>query len=542
MADDSGAVPHAKPGLDRRRFLAAGAAAATAAWAAPTILSPTGAFAADPVIPGPPFTLGVASGDPLPEAVVLWTRLAPDPLNGGGMPAGDVPVGWEIADDEGFTSIAAAGTAIATTTHGHSVHVDATGLTPSTTYWYRFTAGGFTSPVGRTRTTPAADASPTAMRFAFASCQSYPSGYYTAHAALAAEDVEVVVFLGDYIYEGGGTGPVRSHNSGEIFTLADYRNRYALYKGDPNLQAAHAAFPWVVTWDDHEVENDYAAAMPQDPADAAGFLARRAIAYQVWWEHQPVRLASPTGPDLQIYRSLDWGDLARVAVIDGRQYRSDQACGGGLGEPCPEQADPARTMLGDGQQAWLDTALSGSPALWNVVANQTILAPMPLGPAFNRDQWDGYPVAQQALLDLLARPEVTNPVVVTGDIHASWISELPARATDRTSTAVGVELVGTSISSSFDDALAPVFEQILTALPGTHYVNAHDRGYTVVELTRAGLVADYRVMATVAAPESTVATATSFSWPVESAQPVTPTPIPGSTAPTGPAVTPAFTG
>ncbi|MEZ5144526.1 MAG: alkaline phosphatase D family protein [Acidimicrobiales bacterium] len=504
--------------FDRRRFLAAGAA--------------------DPVIPGPPFTLGVASGDPTPTAVVLWTRLAPDPLNGGGMPPDDVAVGWEVATDDGFTDVVASGTAVATAAHAHSVHVDAAGLAPATHYHYRFTAGGFTSPTGRTRTAPATGSSPSSMRFAFASCQSWTDGYYTAHAALAAEDVDVVHFLGDYIYEGGGSG-VRSHGSPEVTTLAAYRNRYALYKGDANLQAAHAAFPWIVTWDDHEVENNYAGLVPQDPADAATFAARRAVAYQAWWEHQPVRLPAPTGPDLQIRRSFDWGDLARFAVLDGRQHRSDQACGDSLGQPCPEMDAPGRTMLGPEQEAWLDGVLRGSPAVWNVVANQTILAPMPLGPGINLDQWDGYPAAQQRLLDLFAAPGVTNPVVITGDIHASWITELPTSAKDRTSPTVGLELVGTSISSDFDDALAPIFEQLLTGLPGTHYVNARDRGYTVVELTRSQLTASYRVVSTVTAPEATVATATTFSWPVESAARPTPGPA-GSTS--GAPVTPAFTG
>jgi len=534
---------HHPRALDRRRFLAGGAAVATAAWAAPTILSPTGAFAADPVLPGPPFTLGVASGDPTPTAVILWTRLAPDPLNGGGMPAVDVPVGWEVATDDGFTQVVASGTTIATPAHAHTVHVDATGLAPDTWFHYRFTASGFTSPVGRTRTAPAAGSSPASMRFAFASCQNWPAGYYTAHRALAAEDVDVVHFLGDYIYENGSQGPVRPHNSPEITTLAAYRNRYALYRGDPDLQASHAAFPWIITWDDHEVENNYAGLNPQDPADAATFAARRAVAYQAWWEHQPVRLPAPTGPDLAIRRSFDWGDLARFAVVDGRQHRSDQACGDSLGPPCPDLAAPGRTMLGTEQEAWLDSTLRSSPAVWNVVANQTIVAPMVLGGGVNPDQWDGYPEAQQRLLDLLAAPEVANPVVITGDIHAAWITELPRLAADRSTPTIGIELVGTSISSKFDDKLAPIYEQLLGATPGTHYVNAHDRGYTVVELTRGQLTADYRVVSTVTEQQATVSTATTFVWAAEVDAPssTTTTTATGTGSGSG-TVTPAFTG
>src|SRR2546430_1703983 len=229
-----------------------------------------------------PFTLGVASGDPSPDGAVLWTRLAPDPLHGGGMPAQPVDVAWQIARDDAMKDVARSGTAKALPDLAHSVHVEVTGLESDRPYWYRFRAAGAESPVGRTRTTPALGAAPQTFRFAFASCQNYTQGYYTAHANLAREDLDAVVFLGDYIYEGTARGNlVRDYERrGWSYSLADYRDRYAQYKTDKDLQAAHAAFPWIVTWDDHEVENNYAGGIDkEDPRNKAA-LAERAAGYQ----------------------------------------------------------------------------------------------------------------------------------------------------------------------------------------------------------------------------------------------------------------------
>ena len=315
------------------------------------------------------FPLGVASGDPTPDGVVLWTRLALDPLNGGGMPPDDVEVVWEVARDEGMTDVARRGTSVASGALGHSVHVEVDGLEPGRWYWYRFRAGTDESAVGRTRTLPAAGARPDRLRFAFASCQHYEHGYYTAYRHMAEDDLDLVFHLGDYIYEGAASdGRVRRHTGGENELLDEYRNRYALYRGDPDLQAAHAAFPWVVTWDDHEVDNNYANAVSEEeglPAEL--FLRRRAAAYQAYYEHMPLRRSSlPAGPDLQLYRAFDWGDLASVHVLDTRQYRTDQPCGDGRGA-CDGMFDPAATPLGEAQERWLLDGLDGSAARWNVV-------------------------------------------------------------------------------------------------------------------------------------------------------------------------------
>jgi alkaline phosphatase D len=513
--------------IGRRAFLGGAAASAAA-----LVLRP---YLAGAVPAAPPFTLGVASGDPLPTSVVIWTRLAPDPLNGGGMGPGDEPVDWVVARDAGFADVVASGTFIATAEHAHSVHVDVTGLEPDSEYWYRFSAGPYDSPVGRTRTAPAATSAPSSMRFGFGSCQIWTNGYYTAHQHLASEDLDLFFWLGDYIYEGGGSG-VRAHNSPEVYTLDAYRNRYALYKGDPNLQAAHAAFPWVVVWDDHEVDNNYAGAIDQDGTDPATFLVRRAAAYKAWWEHQPVRMPPPSGPDLRIYRAVQWGTLASFFALDTRQYRSDQACGvEDLSAPCPEQYDPSRSILGAEQEAWLVGGLLGSASQWNVIAQQVVFSAMPLAGGYNQDQWDGYPITRQRIVDTMAQPSVRNPLIVTGDIHAAGVGEVHLTGEDPASPYVATELVGTSISSSFDPALADIAEALIGGIPWVKYVNVRERGYTTVELTRERMTAAFRTVSTITEPEATIET--DFVWTVD-AREKSPTP-----SPAGPVLaTPAFTG
>jgi alkaline phosphatase D len=518
--------------LTRRHFLGlvvSGAAAACSSGgddsasssttgAPSTTLAPTTTTTTLPVpdLPGDPFTLGVASGDPLANKVMLWTRLAPDPLNGGGMPAVEVPVRWEVAEDEAFSSIVSEGVEIATPDFAHAVHVDAAGLTPDTPYFYRFTVGDFTSTVGRTRTFPNPGDSPERLRFAFASCQNWKDGYYTSYPHLAEEELDLVVYLGDYIYESGlSDDGVRQHNSDEVVDLAGYRNRYALYKSDPGLQAVHAKFPWIVTWDDHEVDNNYAGDSDQDGTAPATFLARRAQAYQAYYEHQPVRLDTDSWDDVTLYRTLTFGDLASFFVLDTRQHRSNQACArqSDLGAPCPEMDDPARTLLGADQEAWLFEGLFRSTATWNVLAQQVVMseAVIKIGDGVvNFDQWDGYPAQRQRLLDLLADQHITNPVVITGDIHASGVGDLRAVTGDAASPIVGTEFVGTSISSDFPPAFVDLFEAAAAQNPNIRYANASQRGYVRCEMTRDELRADYQLVASALTPTSPIATAASF--------------------------------
>ncbi|HEY9447976.1 MAG TPA: alkaline phosphatase D family protein, partial [Burkholderiales bacterium] len=355
--------------ISRRHFLAAACGAAVL----PRLLYARGAREY-------PYALGVASGYPHAGGFTLWTRLA---LQGGDMPPVAVPVTWEVAADERFCEIVRHGVAQAAPAWGHSVHVDVDGLQPARWYWYRFVAQGERSPTGRTRTAPARG-SDAALRLAFASCQQYEQGYYAAYRHMAREALELVVHLGDYIYESSwGRNHVRAHGTPEPRTLEDYRNRYALYKSDVDLQAAHAAFPWLVTWDDHEVSNDYANDRSQLLEERNTFLARRAAAYQAYYEHMPLPAwARPRGADMQLYASVTYGELAQFQVLDARQYRSHQACpraerGGGNsvdGALCPERLDPALSLLGTAQERWLDESLRRSPARWNIIAQQTLMA------------------------------------------------------------------------------------------------------------------------------------------------------------------------
>jgi alkaline phosphatase D len=534
--------------VGRRAFLAGMAATAAALAGAGTACSrgsddaaggsgPTGDGSPETVADLPPlpqslpaelFALGVASGDPLPDSVVLWTRLVNDPLaDGGGVPDQSLPVRWEVAADDGFEDVVASGDAVAEPALAHAVHVDASGLEPDNWYWYRFSVGGTTGPVGRTRTAPARGDDPRRLRFAFASCQDRQAGYWTAYDHLAAEDIDLVVHLGDYIYEGApDPAALRPAQTPAPTDLAGYRRRLGEYRADPALQAAHARVPWICTWDDHEVRNNYANDVP-DQADEAGlpagrFLERRAAAYQAYYEHMPVRIDPPDGADMRLYRTLAWGGLARFYVLDGRQYRSDQACGaaGDVGLLCPEVEDDDRTMLGRDQEAWLGRRLAESEATWNVLAQQTIVSPVAIpvgsGAAGNLDQWDGYAAARRRLVDQLRT--VDNPVVITGDIHASGVGIVNDDPDDPASAPLVPELVGTSISSEVPVDLVAAFEATVAASPAVRYVEARRRGYVLVTVTEDQLRADFRYVSTTAGPQAEVATGA--TWVVDAGDPV----------------------
>jgi alkaline phosphatase D len=462
-------------------------------------------------LPADPFTLGVASGDPDPVSVVLWTRLAPDPLNGGGMPDDDIIVTWEISDSADFDSVAATGEETAVPARGHTVHA----VVPleQGIWYYRFRVGTYTSPVGTTRAAPDATATVAEANFAVASCQHYASGQYAAHRDLAEHDPDFVVWLGDYIYEDAGAPgadpTARVHLGPEPTTLDDYRNRYARYKSDAHLQAAHLVCPWFVIWDDHEVENNYAGLSPQDAADAPTFADRRFAAYQAWWEHQPVRLDAPIAVDdeYRIYRDMRWGSLIDLPLLDGRQYRSDQTCGDvtlSVDPPCPETFDPARTMLGDEQETWLYDTLAASTATWNVIGNQVVFADATLnGAVLNYDQWDGYPLQRERILQHLADNQVPNVVVLTGDIHLAAVAQL--RAGDRaTGTPVGAEFITTSISSN--GLISDQFTDVLKSYP--HLVDAEltHRGYALHTVTPDRWTAEYRIVTDVLREDSEVTT------------------------------------
>ncbi|MEC4813205.1 MAG: alkaline phosphatase [Scytonema sp. PMC 1069.18] len=464
-----------------------------------------------------PFSLGVASGDPLPDSVILWTRLAPNPLNGGGMPPVNVEVQWQVAEDENMRKVVQQGTATATPQFAHSVHVDVRGLHPERWYWYQFKIGNETSPIGRTRTAPALDARVAQFRFAFANCQDWQNGYYTAYHHLAQEDLDLVVHLGDYIYEyGPQPGGPRQHNSPEIVTLEDYRNRHALYKTDPNLQAAHAAFPWIVTWDDHEVENNYAGLIPEENQSSQAFVVRRANAYQAYYEHMPLRPSSmPIGFYLQLYRRFTFGNIAQFNVLDTRQYRTDQPCDDGLKPRCPEALAPSATLTGTAQEQWLFQGLTESQARWNVIAQQVMMGeydfnPLPNQQLFNMDQWDGYVAARDRLFQFIQEQKPNNPVVITGDIHSSWVHDLKANFDNPSSPTVGTEFVGTSISSDFPEQFIASVEAALSDNPHTKFFDGKYRGYVRCHLTQNTWQSDYRIVSTIKEQNAIVSTLASF--------------------------------
>lgn len=505
--------------MRRRRFLISAGAmtslAITSQWANKTL--------AQPKFSNYPFSLGVASGDPLPDGVVLWTRLAPDPLNGGGMPQENVPVQWQIAADEKMRQVVFSGTAIATREFAHSIHVEVQGLEPARWYWYQFRVGNEVSPIGRTKTAPAPNAHLNQLNFAFVTCQKWEDGFYSAYRRLAEEDLDLVLHLGDYIYEYGinSTGGVRNLSLPEQFreetkTLEQYRLRYALYKTDPDLQKAHALFPFVVTWDDHEVDNDYTDSISENNDPIEDFLERRAAAYQAYYEHLPLRRSSlPRGANMHLYRRLDFGDLASFNVLDTRQYRSNQPCGDGETPRCEAALDPAQTMTGNRQESWLLNALNRSQTHWNIIAQQVLMAQLDhkvgAGEIFWNDSWDGYPLARQRLLDFIAQRQIANPVVITGDWHSTFVSDLKLDFKDSNSPTVAAEFVTPSLTSNGDRIVyGPYYGPMIPENPHIKFFDGDRRGYFRVNLNRDRWQSDLRIVTTVSQPDAPVYTLASF--------------------------------
>jgi len=474
---------------------------------------------------GTPFSLGVASGDPTPNACVIWTRLAPDPFAPlGGMNGGRPVIGWEVADDEGFGKIIQQGRYTCAPELGYSVHVDVQGLQPDRWYFYRFTTTDGTSPVGRLRTTPP-DGTQQPLDFAFVSCQHYEQGLYTAFDHLASERLDLVAHLGDYIYETATRErQVRPHHGFEIVTVEDYRARYAQYKLDPALQKAHALCPWIVTWDDHEVDNNYAGLVGENVFESEEQMhARRAAAYQAWWEHQPVRVPrARSWGDLNIVRTGNWGALARFWVLDTRQYRSDQACGDGQRVvPCGDWSDPTRTLMGAEQEKWILSGLGASKATWQVLTQQVMMGPLDSRPGsevqLSMDQWSGYPVARDRLLGAIAERARDRTVVISGDIHANFVNELHAGFDRPDRPVVAAEFVGTSISSGGDgEETYWGWERMQPENPHIKWHNAR-RGYVRCRVTPDEWRADYRIVPFVTRPGAPVETAT--SWRVQHGRP-----------------------
>lgn len=437
---------------------------------------------------------------------MIWTRLVPEPTKAnGGMEDEEVTVEWQVATDESMTDVVKEGTTLASPEHAHSVHVDVQDLNPGTEYYYQFQAGEYTSQVGRTQTAPAPSSSIDEFTIAVACCQNLPTGYFNAYHDVAKQEPDLVLHLGDYIYEGGRQSSLASERSHKpvkdrLYSLGDYRIRYACYKTDPDLQEAHAMSPWAVVWDDHEVLNNYAA-------DIGGrdslkqFLRRRANAYKAYWEHQPLRSSRmPDGPNLPLYRRFKFGNLVTFNMIDTRQYR----------DPAPysrEQAqNPDRTILGEEQRNWVLDGLENTSAQWNVLAQAVRFGAS--GLEFGGgEKWDGYLADRKQLCNAMAQQSDLNSVVLSGDLHRSNAYDLKADYMDPDSETVGTEYLVTSISpfgdasgnkkTNFDD---PPWQKFW----GDH------RGYMYCTITPEQWQTDYRAVETVEEPESNAYTVASF--------------------------------
>lgn len=498
-----------EPDPARRRLLQAGAG----------LLLPACATRSRPdaaVIRDNPFRLGVASGEPGPDRVVLWTRLAPEPTadesGAGGMPLVPVAVRWVVAEDPALRRVVQTGIEHAEPEWAHSLHVLVEGLRPGRTYWYAFRIGDWQSTVGRTRTAPDVGEKTQRLRFAFASCQHYETGYYAAYRHMAQDAPDLILHLGDYIYEGLSRHALRRHETRQEATnLASYRRRYAHYRGDPDLQAAHAIAPWLVTWDDHEVDNDYAGLKPHHPV---GFLSRfrhrRAAAYQAYWEHMPLSPAMrPQRGNLPLFRRAQFGDLLRVHLLDTRQYRSDQPCqtwldrGGRVTADCAQRHDPERTLLGTDQEAWFQYGLQSGVARWNLIAQSMLIAPLDqrpgAGEAFWTDGWDGYPAARDRLLRAIEARAPDNPVTIAGDIHSFWTTDLYVRDPAH-GPPVATEFVGTSISSA--GMSQKRIEAMRSDNPHVRFADSRYRGYVLCEVEREHMRMRFRALRDVRDPAS----------------------------------------
>ena len=535
--------------LDRRQLLylaALGATSSAAFWL------PSDAWG-QPKFQNNPFALGVASGSPTPDSVVLWTRLLDSSLEGR-----PVTVRWEVAEDDKFTriSIAQSGLYQATADLGHSVHVEVQNLKPDRWYFYRFRVDDVVSSLGKTRTLPITGAPIDKFKIAYASCQRWETGYFTAYKHMLAEKLDAVLFLGDYIYEypGNSVSAVRLPSStaamGFVLTLDDYRNRYAQYKSDPDLQAMHAACPWLLAWDDHEVQNDYAGLTAGDSgladifSNPVNFGARRAAAYQAYYENMPIRASTLTkslaglaaGAEMRIFQRVDVGQLASFYMLDPRQYRDRQACskdgklGASMVNPakCPAWQDPKRSMLGTDQEAWLNGELAAAKQrgsqqgpTWNVLAQSTLFGLRDNTPgegqSFFNDGWDGYAPARKRLTDALQKHAVQNPVMLGGDVHENWVGYLKAdygqTAAAQAAPAIGVEFCGTSITSTAGSSAVEKTPERLAENPHFVFADAKFRGYGVVDFTPKQLTTTLRVVDNVRAKTTTPSTLAQFVVP-----------------------------
>jgi len=507
--------------FDRREFLRA-LAAVGMMQAAPAYTQDKPRFA------DAPFALGVASGYPSADGFVIWTRLIIDPSRGdGGIDPVRIRINWEVARDEKMSQVVASGIEFLVPAWAHSVRIEVKGLEPNRPYWYRFIAGNETSPIGRSRTAPAPKDVPDRLKFAFTSGQHYEQGYFSAYRYMLADEPDLIAFLGDYIHESSAKeGAVRKHGAGEPVTLADYRVRHALYKEDADLRAAHAAVPWLFTWNDHEVQEGYAGDSPQAKLPLEQFLARRTAAYRAYYEHLPLRdRMRPNGTSMRLYVQMGWGSLARFFLLDTRQYRAPQPCppegrrsGGSVIDvsACKDLEDVQRTMLGAQQARWLEEALELSPARWNVLAQPLLMAQFDRKSGRGRkawtDGWDGYPIARKRLLAFLQDKKTRNPVVIGGGAHAFSVSNLHRQFDPPLSRLVASEFTSSSLSSVLTgEGTGDRVNDLLHKNPHVRFADGRHRGYVRVEVTPGEWRADLRAMESVTKRDAACNTLASFA-------------------------------
>jgi alkaline phosphatase D len=499
--------------LNRRLFIAGGLAAGSA------VVAPTLMGAGQPRAAGEVFGLGVASGDPRPDGMVLWTRLAAKPLDiGGGMGTRNVPVEWQVATDEAFTNVVASGTETAVPAEGHSVHAEPRGLPAGAEFFYRFRADGFISPVGRTRTAPAAGAAPASVTFAMASCQHFEEVWYHAHRFLAADDPDLVLFLGDYMYEkqsGLGTRVRGYVDFDEVDNLDEYRLRYAQTKLDPGLKAAHAAAPWLPVFDDHELANNWWGNGTGWPA------TRKQASFQAFWENMPLPKAmKPANSAIALYRRVQWGTLARFHMLDTRQYRWQQA----PNNNCTEIRRTDRTLTGAAQEQWLLDGLAAGGSRWDLLGQQVFFAGRDVDGStstcdVSEDSWDGYQASRQRITQGWVDRQVRNPVVLTGDVHRPWANDVKLNYFDDAAPAVGIELVTTSVTSGGNPGSTDPTPGEVAQNPHLNYVG-NQRGYVRVTVATAQLTAEFVRVSSVTEPDPTKVTASvSRRFVVQDGQP-----------------------
>ncbi|HEV7692482.1 MAG TPA: alkaline phosphatase D family protein [Hyphomonadaceae bacterium] len=472
-----------------------------------------------------PFQLGIAAGDPAADGFVIWTRLAPKPFEiGFGMGNQPVEVDWEVATDDKFASIVRSGKEVASPLLGHSVHAEVTGLQPDRPYWYRFRAGGVQSPQGKAKTTPVAGAPFGHVKFAVAGCQSFPTGFFSAYKHLVAEEPDFVFCYGDYIYEGGGgnqpvdvSNPlsIRRHFAGEIYSVDDYRRRYAQYKSDADLRAAHAAAAWWPVWDDHETENNWASEWDENGSPPELFRFRRQAAAQAYYENMPLRKASlPVGTSIQIYRRGVYGDLMDLNLLDTRQFRSNQPCND-KAEGCTAVADPKAEFMGRAQEDWLFKGFAASKTRWKCIAQQVMMMdldrdPSPNAVRYNIDSWAGYQTPRARVLSHIRDKKVSNVVVLTGDEHVNYAGELHVDGRKPGPKPVAVELVSTSITSGGDGQDANDNAKALDANNEQLKFINQQRGYVICDVTKERWETRFRVIDKVTTPGGAISTRKKF--------------------------------